>query len=83
MLVKTFAGSVHGVDAQTITVEINTGGAVGIQKNQAFSLSDYPTAPYVKAFRIEAALKNSGIQILPTTQDHHQPRPPAQGRLGF
>ena len=28
MLVKTYAAAVHGVDAQTITVEVNAGGEV-------------------------------------------------------
>jgi magnesium chelatase family protein len=32
MLVKTFASAVQGVDARTITVEVNTGGNVGFDK---------------------------------------------------
>ena len=34
MLVKTYAAAVHGVDAQVITIEINTGGAVYINSDK-------------------------------------------------
>ena len=32
MLIKTYSSAVHGVDAQTITVEVNAGGNVGAGK---------------------------------------------------
>ena len=41
MLVKTFASAVHGVDARTITVEVNTGGNVTVG-NQFYHLVGLP-----------------------------------------
>ena len=41
MLVKTFASAVHGVDARTITVEVNTGGNVTVG-NQFYHLEGLP-----------------------------------------
>jgi magnesium chelatase family protein len=47
MLVKTYAGAVHGVDARTITIETNTGGPMigPEEKSRRFGLSDCLTAP--------------------------------------
>jgi hypothetical protein len=45
MLVKTYAAAVHGVDAQVITIEINTGGAVYINSERvAFSKRNIPSS---------------------------------------
>lgn len=64
MLVKTYAGAVHGVDAQTITVEINTGGAVGNTDKPGVYIVGLPdSAVRESLFRIEAALKNSNLRI--------------------
>ncbi len=63
MLVKTYAGAVQGVDAQTITVEVNTGGVI-LEKNQPwYHLVGLPdSAVREGSFRIEAAIKNSGFK---------------------
>ncbi|MCB0574993.1 MAG: YifB family Mg chelatase-like AAA ATPase [Saprospiraceae bacterium] len=64
MLVKTYAGSVHGVDAQTITVEINTGGAVGNTDKPGVFIVGLPDSAVRESLpRIEAAVKNSGIRL--------------------
>jgi magnesium chelatase family protein len=64
MLVKTFAGSVHGVDAQTITVETNTGGAVGNTDKPGVFIVGLPDSAVRESLpRIEAAVKNSGIRL--------------------
>lgn len=58
MLVKTFASAVHGVDAQTITVEVNTGGNVMPGKN-FYHLVGLPDNAVKEGFqRFEAAIKN-------------------------
>ncbi|MCB0639439.1 MAG: YifB family Mg chelatase-like AAA ATPase [Lewinella sp.] len=64
MLIKTYASAVQGVDAKTITVEINTGGNVGADKNM-YALVGLPdNAVREGMFRIEPALKNSGYRII-------------------
>ncbi|MBU6342191.1 MAG: YifB family Mg chelatase-like AAA ATPase [Bacteroidetes bacterium] len=64
MLVKTFAGAVHGVDAQVITIEINTGGAIDVNSDKpaVFIVGLPDSAVRESLFRIEAALKNSYIR---------------------
>jgi len=63
MLVKTFAGAVHGVDARTITVEINTGGNVGNSDKPGTYIVGLPDSAVRESLpRIEAAVKNSGIR---------------------
>jgi magnesium chelatase family protein len=64
MLVKTFAAAVHGVDAQTITVEINTGGNVAMGSQFYFMVGLPDSAVREGSQRIEAALKNSGFKML-------------------
>jgi magnesium chelatase family protein len=64
MLVKTFASAVHGVDAQTITVEVNTGGNVAAGK-QFYYLVGLPDNAVKEGFqRIEAATKNVGFRMM-------------------
>ena len=64
MLVKTYAGSVHGVDAQLITVETNTGGAVGNTDKPGVFIVGLPDSAVRESLpRIEAAVKNSGIRL--------------------
>lgn len=64
MLVKTFASAVHGVDAQTITVEVNTGGNVMAGKN-FYHLVGLPDNAVKEGFqRIEAAIKNIRFQMM-------------------
>ena len=64
MLVKTYAGAVHGVDAQMITCEINTGGAVGNTDKPGIFIVGLPDSAVRESLpRIEAAVKNSGIRL--------------------
>ncbi|MEK7255327.1 MAG: YifB family Mg chelatase-like AAA ATPase [Bacteroidota bacterium] len=59
MLVKTFASAVQGVDAQTITVEVNAGGVYS-GNGPMYFLVGLPDSVIREGFpRIEAALKNS------------------------
>ncbi|MEM0994800.1 MAG: YifB family Mg chelatase-like AAA ATPase [Bacteroidota bacterium] len=58
MLAKTYASAVIGVDAQTITVEVNAGGNVAAGK-QFYFLVGLPDSVVREGFqRIEAAIKN-------------------------
>ena len=58
MLVKTFASAVHGVDAQTITVEVNIGGNV-MQGSPFYHLVGLPDSAVREGFqRLEAAIRN-------------------------
>jgi len=61
MLVKTFSSAVHGVDAQTITVEVNSGGIVAAGKNGYFLVGLPDNAVKESNHRIEAAVKNMGF----------------------
>jgi len=64
MLVKTYASAVQGVEAQTITVEINAGGEVRDGKDY-FNLVGLPDSAVREGFaRIEAALKNIGMRAI-------------------
>ena len=63
MLVKTYAGSVRGVDAQLITVETNTGGALGNTDKPGIFIVGLPDSAVRESLpRIEAAVKNSGYR---------------------
>ncbi|MFN3917569.1 MAG: YifB family Mg chelatase-like AAA ATPase [Flavobacteriales bacterium] len=58
MLIKTFGSAVYGVDAQTITVEVNVG--IGVN----FFLVGLPDSAVKESHqRIQAALKNNGYRI--------------------
>lgn len=58
MLVKTFGGAVHGVNATTITVETNIGQGVG------FVLVGLPDSAVKESqHRIQAALKNNDYRV--------------------
>jgi magnesium chelatase family protein len=64
MLIKTYAGAVQGVDAQTITIEVNTGGKVAVGKN-FYHLVGLPDNAVREGFqRIEAAIQNIGYRML-------------------
>lgn len=60
MLTKTFASAVHGVDARTITVEVNAGGTV--PSGMAFlHMVGLPDSVVREGFqRLEAAINNIG-----------------------
>lgn len=63
MLVKTNASAVQGVEALTITVEVNAGGIVP-QGKQYYTLVGLPDNAVKEGFsRIEAAVSNSGYRI--------------------
>ena len=63
MLVKTFASAVTGVEAQTITIEVNTGGTVP-QGKPLYHLVGLPDSVVKEGFeRIEAAITNVGFQM--------------------
>ncbi len=59
MLVKTFGSAVHGVDARTITVEVNVdAGGTG------FAIVGLPDNAVRESFnRVEAAIKNTGLTM--------------------
>lgn len=64
MLVKTYASAVQGVEAQTITIEVNAGGQVPPQ-SRGYELVGLPDNAVREGFaRIEAAIKNIGYQML-------------------
>ncbi len=63
MLVKTYASAVQGVDAQTITVEVNAGGTVAAGKS-FYWLVGLPDNAVKEGFqRIEAAIKNIDLRL--------------------
>lgn len=63
MLVKTYASAVQGVEAQTITVEVNAGGSVMPGKN-FYHLVGLPDNAVKEGYsRIEAAIKNIGYKL--------------------
>ncbi|HHB51514.1 MAG TPA: ATP-binding protein, partial [Saprospiraceae bacterium] len=62
MLVKTYASAVEGVDAQTITVEVNAGGSPG--KKGFYFLVGLPDNAIKESFqRIETAIGNVGKRM--------------------
>lgn len=63
MLTKTYTSAVHGIEAQTITVEVNAGGVVAAGK-QYYHLVGLPDNAVKEGFqRIEAAIKNIGYRM--------------------
>jgi magnesium chelatase family protein len=63
MLVKTFASAVYGIDAQTVTIEVDCGGPVGPGK-PGYSLVGLPDNAVKEGYwRIESALKTVGYRI--------------------
>lgn len=63
MFVKTFAGTVEGVNARTITIEVNTGGAV-VAGKQFYNLVGLPDNAVKEGFqRIESAIRNIGYKM--------------------
>lgn len=63
MLSKTYASAVHGVEAKTITIEVNAGGTVAAGK-QMYWLVGLPDNAVKEGWqRIEAAIKNIKYQV--------------------
>lgn len=64
MLAKTYASTVHGVDAKTITVEVNAGGSVAAGTQNFYHLVGLPDIAVKEGFqRIGAAIKNIGYNM--------------------
>ena len=64
MLVKTYAAAVQGVDAQTIIIEVNAGGAVPQQGQSYYNLVGLPDNAVKEGFqRMEAAMSNVGYKM--------------------
>jgi magnesium chelatase family protein len=64
MLVKTYASAVHGVDAQTITVEVNAGGQP-TGNGPWYFMVGLPDSVVKEGFqRIESAIKSSKYQMM-------------------
>jgi magnesium chelatase family protein len=61
MLVKTFASAVEGVDARSITVEVNAGGFVAEGKPWYNVVGLPDSAIREGSYRVEAAVQNSGF----------------------
>lgn len=63
MLVKTYASAVHGVDARTITVEVDSGGTPVAGTNYYYMVG-LPDSVVREGFqRIESAISNSGFRM--------------------
>lgn len=64
MLVTTNASAVQGVEARTITVEVNAGGTVP-QGSSYYTMVGLPDSAVREGFsRIEAATKNIGYKVM-------------------
>ncbi len=64
MLAKTFASAVHGVDATTITVEVNTGGVPSGDAKSFYFMVGLPDSAVREGFkRIAAAITNTGYAM--------------------
>lgn len=62
MLVKTYGSAVYGVDARTITIEVNVDGQVG--SGLGYFLVGLPDNAVKEGYqRIRAAVKNSGLRL--------------------
>jgi len=63
MLVKTYASAVFGVDARTITVEVNMGGPLAPNQN-AYTLVGLPDNAVKEGYqRMESAVTNMGFKF--------------------
>ena len=64
MLVKAFASAVYGIDAQTVTIEVDSGGPLGPNGKPGYSLVGLPDNAVKEGYwRIESALKAAGFRI--------------------
>lgn len=63
MLVKSYASAVQGVEAQTITIEVNSGGQVAAGKQWYFMVGLPDNAVKEGFQRIEAAITNVGFKM--------------------
>ena len=64
MLSKVFASAVQGVEATTITIEVNLGGLPSADGQRFYHMVGLPDIAVKEGFqRIEAAIKNSGFDF--------------------
>ena len=64
MFIKTYGSALQGVDAQTISIEVNAGGNVAAGK-QFYFMVGLPDSAVKEGFqRIQAAIKNIGYRVL-------------------
>lgn len=63
MLVKTYGSAVYGVDARTITIEVNAGGAVEVNKNNFFLVGLPDKAVSEGQQRIYTAIRNTNYRV--------------------
>ena len=63
MLTKTYGSAVHGVDARTITVEVNSGGPIGDSKTGYFMVGLPDNAVREGWQRINSAMRNIDRKI--------------------
>jgi magnesium chelatase family protein len=64
MLVKTYAGSVQGIESQTITVEVNVGGQPSDNSKGFYFMVGLPDNAVREGWqRIESALKSSNLEM--------------------
>jgi magnesium chelatase family protein len=64
MLVKTYAGTVQGIESQTITIEVNVGGTPSENAKNFYFMVGLPDVAVREGWqRIEAALKNSKLDL--------------------
>lgn len=63
MLVKTFGSAVHGVDAQTITIEVATGGPI-LEGKPGYSLIGLPDSAVREGYqRVAAAMRSINAKM--------------------
>ena len=63
MLVKTYASAVQGISAQTITIEVNSGGTAVPGKSHYYLVGLPDKAVQEGYQRIEAAIRNIGLRL--------------------
>jgi magnesium chelatase family protein len=64
MLVKTFASAVYGVNAQTITIEVNTGGVSMDKERASYFIVGLPDNAIREGLqRMEAAIRNIRMEF--------------------
>lgn len=64
MLIKTYSSAVYGVDARTITVEVNIGGPITGHTKVGYYMVGLPDNAVKEGFhRIESAIKNVGYKL--------------------
>ena len=81
MFTKTYASAVHGVEAQTITVEVNAGGNVAAGKQMYFLVGLPDNAVKEGWQRIEAAMTPPAPKPTANPVAHVDPLKPAPKKI--